>query len=621
MGVLITLPQSKLTLSRDNIRKSQPSKTSDKELKASIAAQGVLQSLLVSAPAKKSGKYIIHAGARRFRLATELIKEGKLDKGFEFPCHVSDSEHPEEAALSENMHREGMHPVDEFETFHHLHFKAGMTIPEIAADFGKPKIDIQKRLKLAGVHPTLRDLCRAGKLDIDALEAYSISDDQEQQMKAFESLKGWEQKHPHYIRKALTQSCYPSDHKLVKFIGLQNYTKAGGTTSTDLFNGVKYLHDVDLIEKLAKEKLEEAAGEAQGDWKWVDIDLDFYNKAIPHTRMKPETQYTEEQTEKKAAIEEKIKGLNAEIDKLENSETEDEDHWEKLSDIEEKIYGAEEELEAIEKEAQHYTADQMASAGCIVTLDHDGAVIVERGFVKKEDQKEADKASPGNGGKAAKKPEQAEYSTALETDLQAWRLAAAKTELIYNTDIMARLALFSLCWELFKPERLYEPNACNIRIEDTFTESSKKDIRESRMHQELLEYRSKLDLSWIKETTAESWEAFQGIDDKALNKMLAFTACYSLNGSLRPHQDESPNVLDLVLDAVDGKLGKHWRPDRNNFFSRINRATAEEEGKVICNDDEFPDLHKAKPKSEIEVLLEERVAGMTNDDCWLPAGF
>src|SRR5262245_23418022 len=106
------IPLKKLVAWDGNVRKTGAD-TALAELAASIAAHGLLQSLVVREG--KRGKYAVIAGRRRLMALQSLADAGRIDSGYEVPCQVLNGEtDATEISLAENTLREAMHPADEF---------------------------------------------------------------------------------------------------------------------------------------------------------------------------------------------------------------------------------------------------------------------------------------------------------------------------------------------------------------------------------------------------------------------------------------------------------------------------------------------------------------------------
>lgn len=121
------------------------------ELAASIAAPGLLQSLVVRKA--KKGKFAVVAGGRRLSALRLLADAGKIEADYAVPCHLLDgAADAAEISLAENSVREPMHPADEFEAFRSL-VDGGMSEADVAARFGVTEAVVSRRLRLARVSP------------------------------------------------------------------------------------------------------------------------------------------------------------------------------------------------------------------------------------------------------------------------------------------------------------------------------------------------------------------------------------------------------------------------------------------------------------------------------------
>ena len=63
-----------------------------------------------------------------------------------------------------------------------------------------------------------------------------------------------------------------ADSKLAKFVGLDAYREAGGTTQSDLFSEAVYLENPQLLNDLAAEKLDAVRQELEAEgWGWIEV--------------------------------------------------------------------------------------------------------------------------------------------------------------------------------------------------------------------------------------------------------------------------------------------------------------------------------------------------------------
>jgi ParB family chromosome partitioning protein len=121
-----TISLNKLFAWDGNVRKTESDKAIS-ELAASIAAHGLLQSLVVRKD--KGGKYAVVAGGRRLLALQALAEAGTVKADHPVPCRVIGRDaDATKISLAENVQREAMHPADEFEAFKAL-IENGKTRP------------------------------------------------------------------------------------------------------------------------------------------------------------------------------------------------------------------------------------------------------------------------------------------------------------------------------------------------------------------------------------------------------------------------------------------------------------------------------------------------------------
>lgn len=352
----------------------------DPELKASIAAHGLLQSLLVTEG--ENGRYKVLAGGQRLNVIRQLQAEKVLPGNYMVPCIVVQptSEEAFEKSLAENVVRHAMSPADEFEAFARLAAK-GESADAIAARFGiEPKL-VLKRLRLGKCSPVLIKAYREGKMDLDALMAFTITEDHKRQEAVFKSLKGGMQGNlrDHYIRRALTDKMVKGNDSLANFIGIDAYKKAGGAIRQDLFGEVDYLENAQLVQKLANEKIAATVERVKKEgWLWVEgvleRDYNFINRC---------------------------------------------DH--------------------VQPKDKKYSAEQMQKAGAYVYMDYNGKLEIERGLVRPQEKRLLAK----KGAAGAAKKDSGNVTDILRRALEADRLQIAQLAIATNPYIAYDLMVFN----------------------------------------------------------------------------------------------------------------------------------------------------------------------------------
>ena len=118
--MICTIPLGKLVPSPRNVRRAIDD-DADLQLKADIAARGLLQNLVVTRAKKPRGCFAVEAGERRRRALQGLADDGALPADFEVACLVVESvAEGHEAGLAENFQRLAMNPADECLAFRTL---------------------------------------------------------------------------------------------------------------------------------------------------------------------------------------------------------------------------------------------------------------------------------------------------------------------------------------------------------------------------------------------------------------------------------------------------------------------------------------------------------------------
>ena len=147
------LPLHTLIPSPQNVRKTPAEGAAFEQLKASIAAHGLLENLLVQ-PAEQDGGgadcFEVVAGGRRLAALQALAEDGALTPDHSVACHVLPrASAAAELSLVENTVRAAMHPADQVEAFARI-ARDGGTVAEIAARFGVSERTVEQRLRLPG---------------------------------------------------------------------------------------------------------------------------------------------------------------------------------------------------------------------------------------------------------------------------------------------------------------------------------------------------------------------------------------------------------------------------------------------------------------------------------------
>ena len=380
------IPFDHLILSQSNVRRVKAG-VSIPELAEDIARRTLLQSLnvrpVLDAEGQETGIFEVPAGGRRYRALEHLVKQKRLARTAPIPCIVKAADNDvsaEEDSYAENAHREQLHPLDQFRAMQAMVDK-GSAAEDIAAHFMTTPAVVRQRLKLASVSPKLHDIYAEDGMSLDQLMAFTVSEDHERQEQVWEMLTHSFNKSAAYIRQRLTENSVRVADKRVRFVSVDAYVAAGGGVMRDLFEDDDggWLTDPALLDRLVDAKLA-AEGNRIGTegWKWVATAVDLpWNATNGHREIVgAELPMTE-------AEQARLTALQAEIEQI---ETEWADDPNVPQDVYARIEGLETEIGQLVDRPMIFDPAEMAIAGSFVTIEADGSLCIERGYVRAEDE-------------------------------------------------------------------------------------------------------------------------------------------------------------------------------------------------------------------------------------------
>src|SRR5665213_3404641 len=345
------IPLNKLTAWDGNVRKTAGADTALAELAASIAAHGLLQSLVVRKD--KRGKYAVVAGRRRLLALSSLVQAGKIEADIPVACHViGEDQSAAEVSLAENVVREPMHPADEFEAF------------------------------------------RESEISLEEVMAFAVSDDHAAQERIWSEAPPWMRSDARAIREALTENDIAASDRRVKFVGLKAYEKAGGAVRRDLFSegdGGVFILDAGLLSQIAATKLEKTAKAIRKEgWKWVEIHPDFgYAEAGEFQRHYPERlPLSDEEAAELATLEQEA---DASYDIEGELSNEQQARFDVVTQRMEDLTDNREEI---------WPAETLSIAGAVVGIGRDGEAEITRGLIRSEDAPKKEAKAKANGSTA-----------------------------------------------------------------------------------------------------------------------------------------------------------------------------------------------------------------------------
>lgn len=623
-GTPIDVALKMLVLSDQNPRKGKRDEADRALMGADIAAHGLLSRLPVKA--NEDGTYEVIIGSRRMGGLGWLVEQGRLTGDDLVGCllkprladPVADAADSHELATAENVGRLDMHPVDEFEAFARM-ADEGKTVDAIAAAFGISVHHVKQRLKLGRVAPTLREFCRDGKLSVEQLAAFTVTDDHAAQERyhAENSRSLWQMR-PDIIRGALTSEHVQGSDRRVKFVGRKAYLAAGGGIAEDLFaqgdDEKAYFTDAALLDRLTVEKLTakaEALVKAEG-WKWHAVELgDAYDARRGLSTVHPA--HAPEVTAKIQRLVTRLGGLDDDNDPKGKKR--------------EKLRAEISETSATPKS---YSADQLAVAGVMVCLDHQGRVVEYRGLVRPEDLPQAQEDAgggsasltvnpgrpgrPGSGSAAGGASGEAAPALAhsLVESLTTERTIALRAAVAGNQHVALVAAVHKFCNVFYD----YSVDSAVKGVIHGNTITVTEAMKASKGFAEIEAQVARV-TALLPESRGDLWTFLLTQDQAALLDILTVAVARSIYAVKKQYQDaEGTGHLrhaNQLAQALGFEMSALWRPTAANYWGRISTAQIAEQIGEAVSPAEGAAIRKMK-KGDAAATAERLTAGTA----WLP---
>jgi ParB family chromosome partitioning protein len=568
-----TIPLSKLVPSSRNVRRHSDA-GADAELKAGIAACGLLQNLVVRPAA--GGKFEVEAGERRRRAMVALVEDKVLPRNHEVPCLVLGGDATEEAvetSMMENFHRLAMNPADEAQAFASL-VEGGASVEEVARRFGLTVRFVEGRLRLANLAPVVFEALAAGEITLDMAKAYGATSDQEIQARVFDQVStGYYAPGPDGIRRMVLSGTVRGSDPRARLVGRDAYVDAGGRIERELFDDEdsEAWVDVALLETLAGAKMDEHAQTlaAEQGLAWVRPTLDPYAshdlvEGLVRLPAEP-APLTEAQATRLGELDALYDGHAAVL--------EDEDS------AEDAVAAAEAAIEAIDRECAELRnrppvlpPELRSEAGMILTLSRDGVPVLQPVFYG-ERQPDAGRGDdvieivPG-GGKGS--PRRSSLSKRLVDELAMQRRDVLSLHVASDPGLALDLMVFVLADADTLDWR--SRSASTIRGPVPSGPLALFEAKDASASAALADLRSGLDESWrAGADVADRFDRFRGLADGARAAWLGFVVGRTLEASLNMTGDRRIAFHDHLGRLIGIDIAQWWRPTAANFFDRVSK--------------------------------------------------
>ncbi|QHO77637.1 DNA-binding protein [Bradyrhizobium sp. CCBAU 051011] len=642
------IPFNKLVLSQSNVRRVKAG-VSIEQLAESIAQRTLLQSLnvraVVDAEGTETGMFEVPAGGRRYRALELLVKQKRMSKTQAVPCVVREGGIAEDDSIAENDERIGLHPLDQFRAFLTLR-DLGMSEEEIASRHFVTSAIVKQRLRLASVSTKLQEVYAEDGMTLEQLMAFSVNGDQARQEQVWDNVSRSGYDEPYQIRRMLTENAIRASDRRARFVGLAAYEQAGGPVLRDLFedDGGGWLQDVALLDRLVAEKLKAAADAiAVEGWKWISVAVDFpfgHASGLLKLEGTPAALTVDQQTA--------VDALKAEQDRL---ETEYQDANELPDEVDQRLGEIETLLLSLEDQPMIFDSADIARAGVIISIDSEGRLVPDRGYVRPEDETlvvESDVADGGHpfdenkgsepahrtaitvAGMASEPAEEEDerekpLPDRLITELTAHRTLALRDALAQHPSIAFLAVLHNFALATFY--RFASSGSClEISIRTPAFPAQAPGLKDS-ASAGAIDARHETWKARLPNDEKDLWNTLAALDGHAQSSLFAHCASFAINalhepanrynqGRVSAHGVASRlDQADVLARAVGlDMVQAGWRPTIDNYLGRITKShilDAVREAKGEASAQLIDHLKKSDMAREAERLLD--------GTGWLPA--
>jgi ParB family transcriptional regulator, chromosome partitioning protein len=510
---------------------------------------------------------------------------------------------------------------------------------------------VKQRLRLAAVSPNLLDVYADDGISLEQLMAFSVTAEHTRQEQVWESVNKSGHDEPYQIRRLLTERAVRASDKRARFVGLAAYEAAGGSVLRDLFeeDGGGWLEDIALLERLVADKLRtEAEIVAAEGWKWLDVAVTFpYGHDHGHRQLKGTL--ADLTSEEQANFD----ALQAEYDAL---QTKYEDADELPNEVDARLGELEEALEAFANRPDVFKPGEILHAGTFVSIDGEGRLQIERGYVRREDEtafvaatiepdSEADATAPDADGSDHRVPpvQRATITVAgqsgadeeddddavrqlpdrLVAELTAHRTLALRDAVACHPQVAMTALLHKLCVDAFC--QTYTPGCLEAGVRHVQLPGQTPDLKESASAKSIADRHA----AWNADLPTDEqalWDRLATLDDASRLALLAHCVSFGVNALFEKvdrygGSGVTANGLQRRLDQADrlarvvnldmAEVG--WRPTVDNYLGRVTKtrileAVREAKGEGAMQ--LIGHLKKSEMAKEAERLLE--------DTRWLP---
>jgi ParB family chromosome partitioning protein len=393
-----------------------------------------------------------------------------------------------------------------------------------------------------------------------------------------------------------------------------------------------WLQDPALLDHLVMEKLKAEAKTLRAEgWKWIAVAVDFpYGHTAGLRRLEGKmVDLTDEERVTREA-------LRAELDRL---EAEYADADELPDDVDQRLDEIDTALIAFEERPVIYDPANIARAGALVSIDGEGKLRTDRGYVNPEDEPSAQPTETDGHDPAAAEPAVARrpvitvhtngvsepqgdaddddglkpLSERLITELTAHRTLVLRDALANDPSVAFAAVLHALCLGVFY--RMSSGTCLETSTKSASFNAQAPGLADS-ASAKAIEARHQQWAKHLPQDDDDLWPTLMALDSDSKAALFAYCAALSINAVHEPW-NRSPQRLahaDTLARAVNLDMAATgWKPTVNNYLGRVPKARILEAVRAAKSDASaqlIEHLKKPEMAKEAERLLA--------DTGWLP---
>jgi ParB family transcriptional regulator, chromosome partitioning protein len=271
-------------------------------------------------------------------------------------------------------------------------------------------------------------------------------------------------------------------------------------------------------------------------------------------------------------------------------------------------------IDALSEGAERWLPEDIAIAGAVIGIGHDGKLSVERGLVRPEDEPADEATAPNSSPKTGRASNDSGLSDRLTEGLTAHRTAALRALLADNTEVALTAVVYALALPVFFP---YQQESClELSLSHMSLHGSAEGIDETPAGETL----AKQHVLWqerLPQSPDDLWGWLLDQDTTMRLGLLAYCAACSVNAVKKRHERADSDHLvhaERLAVALHLDMTQWWQPTAASYLRHVPKARILEAVREGATPEAAENLAKMK-KEALAAEAEQRLAGTG----WLPA--